>query len=420
MKLVSQFEKFNSAQPASKISPLRKSAYEECLLLGIPSRKLENWKYTNISTLANIEWIPSNLNQPMPSAKIQGQIKNLIREQHCNIVFVNGIFNSTFSSELPSGVEWKQLHDFPNNDESNDLFEKLQKVYFKDRYFLKIKKEQAVSKPIHLIYVQDSEVLPDQLVQTHVTIELESHAKVTLLESFLGFGEKAYFSNMFANISMGEKSHLSYLRLQNESAQAFHIGQTQIEQFSGSQLQVLNLSLGGVLARHQFTVKMRGPQANSEVLGVYIGRKNQHHDSQTSIQHLVGDCTTSQLYKGLLDGKSRSVFNGQVYIAKGAQKAFSEQLNNNLLLSPNAEADSKPQLEIFADDVKATHGSTVGQLNAEELFYLLSRAIPRPQAIQLLSYGFVAEAIEKVMDTSLKAWATQFLKEAFAELESVQ
>jgi Fe-S cluster assembly protein SufD len=156
--------------------------------------------------------------------------------------------------------------------------------------------------------------------------------------------------------------------------------------------------------------------STSEVLGIYAVQGTQHVDNTTLIDHAVGECVTHQLYKGILDGSGRSAFNGKILIRKDAQKADSSQLNNNLLLSNKAEADSKPSIEVHADDVKAGHGSTVGQLNKEELFYLLSRAISKDKAIAMLSYGYLSEVLYKISDDGIQKWLTQHLDEAFARL----
>ncbi|MNT16613.1 FeS cluster assembly protein SufD [compost metagenome] len=181
-------------------------------------------------------------------------------------------------------------------------------------------------------------------------------------------------------------------------------------------MQSLAFSTGASLSRHTLEVSLKGEGSNSEILGVYAGRANQHIDNTTLIDHAVGACNTNQLYKGILDDSARSAFCGKVLIQKNAQKADSAQLNNNLLLSSKAEADSKPMLEIYADDVKAAHGSTVGQLDKEELFYLLSRAIPKDKAISMLSYGFLSEVIYKLNDESIQKWLSKHLDATFARL----
>ncbi|RYZ67219.1 MAG: SufD family Fe-S cluster assembly protein, partial [Proteobacteria bacterium] len=218
-------------------------------------------------------------------------------------------------------------------------------------------------------------------------------------------------------VKVGESAKLAYVRVQGESHEAVNVGRTNFELCKFSQLHSLAFSTGAQLSRHNLVVNLTATDASAIVDGLYVVRGEQHVDNTTVIDHIVGACTTSQHYKGILADTSRAVFNGKVAIQPNAQKANSEQLNNNLLLSRYAEADSKPQLAIYADDVKAAHGSTVGQLNREELFYLESRAIPPSVAIPMMSFGYVSELIYKLEDEFLQSWLNQELREAFSGLK---
>ena len=292
-------------------------------------------------------------------------------------------------------------------------------AYFQKRYQLEIQKESQPVRPIHIIHIH----LTDKaLVQNHVTVNVGGGAKLSILESFICLDNSVLqtLSNSITKINLFDNSFLCYLRNQNENNLAFHLGKTEIRQSQNSQLEISSLSFGAQLSKHELTIELKGQGASSQVFGAAIGNKQQHHDQQTWIKHSVGYCTTKQLYKTLLDGASRAIFNGKVSIALNAQKAFSEQLNSNLLLSAGAEADSRPQLEILADDVKATHGTTVGQLDEDEIFYLMSRAISRERAIEILSFGFIAETVEQLSDMRLKKVALEQIANAFKNLESLQ
>jgi Fe-S cluster assembly protein SufD len=436
MNLLKQFDHFKSIFPASQsVRAAREQAHATVSALGLPTRKSEGWKYTSLKGFSEISWIPAPLKKTLLSPDVSRQFSQQISLQisavaqpdFINLVFVNGEFSSEHSSVLPNSLSWNEIDSFEADSKFN-FFESLQGVYFKKRYVLEIPTETSLTQPIHILSVnvqsEASLELSGTMVQTHLTVNIGSRSKISLVESFIT--EPApkttdpSFSNVLTRINLGASSSLCYLRVQRESDSAFHLGQTDFVQEKDSNLECLSLSLGGQLSRHQLQVKLIGSGATSQVLGAYVGRKNQHHDHQTAILHLIGGCSTQQIYKGLLDGKSRGVFNGKICIARGAQKAQSEQLNSNLLLSAHAEADSKPQLEIEADDVKATHGSTVGPLDPEELFYLLSRGIPRAKAIELLSFGFVAETVEKISNPLLKSLAVSHLHEVFQQLESVR
>ncbi len=198
---------------------------------------------------------------------------------------------------------------------------------------------------------------------------------------------------------------------QNESKQAYHISRTQIFLEEFANLHSYSHQSGAILGRNNLDVYHIGKNSTSVVDGTYLCSKNQVIDNHTKIDHVVGDCQSSQLYKGIIQDQARAVFNGQVVIRHGSQKASSEQLNKNLLLSSEAEVDSKPELAIYADDVKATHGSTIGQLNEEEIFYFESRAISRAKAIQLLSKGFIFEVAIKFAHPTILKWLQKNLEQ---------
>ncbi|MBL7669170.1 MAG: Fe-S cluster assembly protein SufD [Bdellovibrionaceae bacterium] len=441
MNLLKQFNKFESSFPATgPVRVGRGKAHAAALSLGLPTRKSEDWKYTSLKALDEVSWIPAQLNRRPLSLEHSQQIASMLPAGFTNLVFVNGEFIPQHSSPLPGDFTWTESESFdltPTSSSSSaaSFFETLQGVYFQKRFVLNIPPETSLSRPIHILSVNyqqepvDSAAVSGTMIQVHLTVTVGARAKASIVESYLTLpnsdrtsSEEAgslTLSNVLTRIALGSSANLSYLRIQRECDSAFHLGQTEFTQEQNSNLESLSLSLGGQLSRHQLQVKLVGPEATSKIYGAYVGRKNQHHDSQTAIQHLVGDCSTKQLYKGLLDGKSRGVFNGKICIARGAQKASSEQLNSNLLLSHLAEVDSKPQLEINADDVKATHGSTVGPLDQEELFYLLSRGIPKSKAIALLSFGFVAETVEEISNPEIKNLAISHLNEVFQKLESI-
>ena len=210
---------------------------------------------------------------------------------------------------------------------------------------------------------------------------------------------------------------MNYIRIQEQGPAAIHIGRSRIYLEESSHLEAFSYATGASVCRHNLEVHCVGEQAFAQVNGLTLGSGSQHHDNRTLIDHAVGHCTTTQHYKSILDGQSRAVFNGQVLIREDAQKASSEQLNNNLVLSAQAEADTKPELMIYADDVKASHGSTVGQLNSDELFYFLSRAIPREKALEMLSLGFVQDLIDRLSNEQVRSWLSAQLLAAYQKMK---
>jgi Fe-S cluster assembly protein SufD len=224
-----------------------------------------------------------------------------------------------------------------------------------------------------------------------------------VIESYASTTDSTYLTNTVVEIVLADNARLEHYKVQRESQSAFHIATTKAELGRGSNFNTTTITLGGQLSRHDINVKLDAEGAECAVDGLYIVGNGQHADTHSLIDHRQPHCTSRQLYKGILDGKSRAVFNGKVFVREGAQQTNAMQTNRNLLLSNEARVDTKPQLEIFADDVKCAHGATVGQLEDEELFYLASRGLHPDIARNLLTYGFAEEVIEKIKIESIKA-----------------
>jgi Fe-S cluster assembly protein SufD len=224
----------------------------------------------------------------------------------------------------------------------------------------------------------------------------------TIIESYVSFGEEIYLTNAVAEVFAAEGSALTHYRLQEESERSFHIATTEVFQERGSNYSSCAISLGGGIARHNLNVALSDEHAETTIDGLYVVTGSQHVDNHTSIDHRKPRCNSHQLYKGILDGRSRAVFNGKVFVREGSLLTDARQLNKNLLLSREATVDTKPQLEILADDVKCSHGATVGQLDDEELFYLSTRGIRPESARALLTYGFAEDVISKIKLRSVR------------------
>jgi Fe-S cluster assembly protein SufD len=224
----------------------------------------------------------------------------------------------------------------------------------------------------------------------------------TVIESYVSLADGTCFTNAVTEVVLSEGAVLDHYRLQEESERSFHIGTTEVRQGRDSRYSSCAVSIGAALARHNLNVRLEDEHTESALDGLYVVTGRQHTDSHTSINHAKPRCTSRQLYKGILDGESRAVFNGKVFVREGALLTDARQLNKNLLLSSEATVDTKPQLEIFADDVKCAHGATVGQLEEEELFYLMSRGLQPARARALLTYGFAEDVISKIRIPSVR------------------
>lgn len=415
MNLLSTYEKFSQAHPAKgALASFRQAGYDYALNKGLPTRKDEEWHYTSVKVLADNSFLPSALNAVAPSHDTMVAIQKAINTEFTNLVFFNGVFNKTLSSDLPHGLTMRELGEYP--EQFDDTFDALNGAYAETPYMLHLAKETSVEKPVNFVFFTSNESGSALMVNPRIRLEVGARASLRVLESHYGMTGTAYFTNSVFDMQVGESAKVIYVRVQADSLNAVNIGRTRINLGKHANLESLAFSTGSQLSRHNFDLVLKEKGSTSEVLGIYAVQGNQHVDNTTLIDHAVGECTTHQLYKGILDGSGRSAFVGKILIQKDAQKADSSQLNNNLLLSNKAEADSKPSIVVHADDVKAGHGSTVGQLNKEELFYLLSRAISKDKAIAMLSYGYLSEVLYKVSDEGIQKWLTKHLDEAFARL----
>ncbi|MDG0814775.1 Fe-S cluster assembly protein SufD [Bdellovibrio svalbardensis] len=414
MNLLSAYEKFNQAHPAQgALASYRQAAFDYASKKGLPTRKDEDWHYTSVKVLGEKEFTPSAVNPMEPSHETLLEIKKILNPDFVNVVFFNGVLNRTLSNDLPTGFTLRELSEYPAM--FHDTFDALNGAYMTKPFALNVTKETSVEKPVNFVFFTSSEGGPALMIHPRIRLDVGTRSSVKVLESHYGQGA-AYFVNSVFDLHVADSATVTYARIQAENDSAINIGRTRITLGKNANLQSLVLATGASLSRHSLEVLLKGHGANADVLGVYAVKGSQHADNTTVIDHQVGECNTNQLYKGILDDESKAVFCGKVLIQKDAQKANSAQLNNNLLLSSKAEADSKPSLEIYADDVKAAHGSTVGQLNREELFYLLSRAIPKDKAMQMLSYGFLSEVIYKISDEDIQKWLSRHLDEAFKRL----
>ncbi|WP_413291962.1 Fe-S cluster assembly protein SufD [Bdellovibrio sp. HCB185ZH] len=415
MNLLSTYEKFSQAHPAKgALAAFRQAGYDYALKKGLPTRKDEEWHYTSVKVLADNSFQPSALNAVAPSHDTMVEIKKAINPEFTNLVFFNGVFNKTLSSDLPTGLTMRELGEYP--DQFDDTFDALNGAYAETPYMVHLAKETSVEKPVNFVFFTSNEAGSAVMVNPRIRFEVGARASLKVVESHYGMSGTSYFANSVFDLQVGDSAKVIYVRVQADSLNAVNIGRTRISLGKHANLESLAFSTGAQLSRHNLDLVLKEKGSTSEVLGIYAVQGTQHVDNTTMIDHAVGECVTHQLYKGILDGSGRSAFNGKILIRKDAQKADSSQLNNNLLLSNKAEADSKPSIEVHADDVKAGHGSTVGQLNKEELFYLLSRAIPKDKAIAMLSYGYLSEVLYKISDDSIQKWLTKHLDEAFARL----
>jgi Fe-S cluster assembly protein SufD len=408
------FEKFSrnggaAAPPWAR--SLRLSAITRFEELGFPSTKNEDWHFTSVAPIAERDFAPLTATASRVSAAQLAPFTFGASDWH-TLVFVNGRFDAALSSTaaLPDGVSVLPLarayDELPLLLEQHlgriasmdaHTFTALNAAFINDGAVVHVAQDVEVARPIHLVYVSDEQAV-NGIAQPRNLIVLDRFAKATVIESYVTVarGAGAYFTNTVTEATIGDGATLTHLKLQRESAQAYHVGTLDVRQARDSHLVSFSFAVGAALSRTNVYTELRGEGGGATLNGLYLGDDAQTIDHQTRIEHVAPNCYSRELYKGILDGASHGVFNGKVYVHPAAQKTDGKQTNNTLLLSERAQIDTKPQLEIFADDVKCTHGATVGRLDETSLFYMKSRGINARTARELLTYAFAADVLETI------------------------
>jgi Fe-S cluster assembly protein SufD len=407
---------------------IRRAAMAGFAEKGFPTTRQEEWRNTNVAPIAAVPFQPASELHAGSAASLAERIGQLpLADLECpRLVFVNGRFSKQLSTleALPGGVKAGSLAEGLASDGktlerhltgyATDYREHalvaLNTAFIEDGAFLEIPKGMVLEKPIYLLYVSDASGLPTVSHPRNLIIAGRD-SQATIVEGYVGpeaaplFGsagptslapEGVYFTNAVSEIAVGEGAVLAYHRIQQESERAFHFGRLQFHQERSSSLATHSIALGGALVREEVKAVLDGEGAEATLAGLYLVTGRQHIDNQTTLDHAQPHCSSREVYKGILDGESSAVFNGKIIVRKDAQKTDSKQSNKNLLLSEKAIIDTKPALEIYADDVKCTHGATIGQIDAEAVFYLRSRGIGRQEARDLLTYAFANDLLERI------------------------
>ena len=401
----------------SWVERLREGAIDRFEQLGFPTTDEEDWKYTNVAPLAkrNFAAVAADAIGPLHRDAIIPYVYPEARRSH--LVFVDGIFRPDASSveALPEGVWAGDLRRGLASEQAEVLREHLARAADDNRNgfaalntaflggaFIYVPPGVRVASPVHLLFLSSAAGEESVATFPRALVVAGRGSELTIIESWEATGEAAYFTDAVTEVFVGEEARLVHYKIQRESDRSFHIASTHADLGRSSAYDLTTVTLGAELSRHDINVRLDQPGAECWVDGLYIVGTGQHADTHSLIDHRQPHCTSHQIYKGILDGKSRAVFNGKVFVHRDAQQTDARQTNKNLLLSSEARVDTKPQLEIYADDVKCAHGATVGQLEEEELFYLASRGLHPEIARNLLTYGFAEEIVEKIRIESIK------------------
>ena len=405
----------------SEISPLGKINHsgEEAFAFyqenEFPTKKTESWKDTDLKSLFREELFKAknfDLNESFFKSF------EVPRTELIKIVFVNGYFSEILSDKIidDDNFTLTNLSEALTSHESElkeylgktaihteNKFTSLNAAFAENGTFISVKKNKEVAKVIHLVYLTDGREQAS-FSQIRNLFVLGENSKATVLESYISLSNSRVVSNFVSEIFIKEGANLELYRYQAENESDFLITNTTIEQEANSQLRNVTFTMNGNLIRNDIKVKFNGKGCYAEVNGLSLADKRQHFDSNILINHASPNCDSKQLFKSLIDDEATTVFNGKVYVAEDAQKTYAEQSNRNILLTDTATSHSKPQLEIYADDVACAHGSTTGQIDTEALFYMQARGIGKQKARALLLSAFSTEVAGTVKNEAIKVW----------------
>jgi Fe-S cluster assembly protein SufD len=412
---VSHFSSLAEKQRWPWLVNLRRDAFARFLDLGFPTTKNEEWKYTNVSGIAKV-----------PFQRAGGDASSLTREKleelsfagpvSARIVFVNGrhaprlsfpgalpnnVRVMSLAEALESGIEAVENHLARYASFEDQAFVALNTALLEDGMFVEVPRGLVLSAPIHLLYVTTAGETPT-VSHPRALIIAERESQAAVVEEHVGLGSGVYFTNAVTEIVTAEGSVLQHYKLQRENLDAFHVATVQANQDRASHFLSHSVSIGGRLVRNDIQTLLDAEGGECTLNGLFLGDGGQHVDHHTLLDHAKPRCMSREFYRGILGGKSAGVFNGKIIVRKDAQKTDAIQSNKNLLLSENAVINTKPQLEIFADDVRCTHGATVGQLDEEALFYLRSRGLGNEQARSLLIRAFAQNILDRMKLESIR------------------
>jgi len=383
---------------------------------GFPTTRSEDWAYTNVSPISECSFVAATDRAPSLLADVSRLEQFSFGSDWPLLVFLNGRYAPSLSSHdtLPDGIRVLTLAQAAESDPEllqrylgstapadRDGFTALNAAFLGEGTIIHVSKEMVSEVPVHLLHVTDAAGAGVMSHPRHVIV-VERHAKASVIESYGAIADVPYFTNTVTEVLLEDGATLHHTRVQRESLSAFHVGTIEARQGRDSHFVQFSFQTGAQLSRSNVYTVLGGDGCGTTLNGLYMLDGAQHGDHQTRVEHVAPNCFSREMYKGLLDGASHGVFNGKVYVHPEAQKTDGKQTNNTLLLSPDAQIDTKPQLEIFADDVRCTHGATVGRMDATSLFYLKSRGIGSVLAKQLLMYAFAADVIETVENVAVK------------------
>jgi Fe-S cluster assembly protein SufD len=409
------FEKSAAGNRLAWLRNMRRDAFARFAESGIPTTKVEDWRFTNLASLAQTPFrLPHNGASSVTAKSLE---KFAIPGSACQLVFVNGHYSAELSTvrKLPTGVDVSNLtaeiESEPSAledslgkylDTKRDPFSALNTAFLEDGAFIRIAKGVVLEAPIHILFVSTAEVGPT-MTHPRNLIVAEDRSQATVIEDYVSLpaahgAEGRLFCNTATELVAGDNAVVSHYMIEREHVDSFNISTLRIEQGRNANVNSHSVLLGGGIVRNNVHPVLNGEGGDCLINGLFAGTGRQHLDNYMLVEHAKPHCGSRQFYNGILGGSAHGVFHGRIIVHKDAQKTDAKQTNRNLLLSDEAQIDTKPQLEIYADDVKCTHGATIGQIEENALFYLRSRGIEESAARQMLLHAFASECLDRMAE----------------------
>lgn len=429
MAAFEQFERTRGIDSPEWLAPVREAGRARFAELGFPTTHHEDWRFTNLAPLVRTRFAwPENAEDEPDLSVLLPHVWELGEPR---LVFLNGRFCSALSRGGTSDVRVVPLTSALAEDPAevarhlarhasarDDAFVALNTAFLADGAYVRVAPGVQVEAPLHLVFVMRAAGQP-ALACPRTLIVVGENARCSIVESYVGV-DGAYFTNAVTELVVGDNAAVDHYKVQREADTAFHIGTLCVHEQRSTNVRSHCISLGGRLVRHNVNTVLAGEGGECHLNGLYVVGGDQHVDNHLRVDHVAPHCDSREIYKGLLAGSARAVFTGRIVVHPGAQKTDAKQTNHNLLLSGAAQVDTKPQLEIRADDVKCTHGATIGQLNDDAMFYLRARGIPEDAARDLLTYAFAADSLDQIHVPTLRTQAEAAVRTRLPLIERLE
>ncbi|SRR5579871_62133 len=418
------YQELQSRGEKNGLTSIRENAFNTFTKLGIPNAKHEEWKYTRIGGLFNKEYKFSiNANISLSTDDIKA-FRLPGHEQANELFFINGLFSSTLSKIISKELvalpleeaainEYKEIvatHLGHSSNYLKDGINALNTAFVNGGLFVHLSKGKITEHPVYIYNITDARS-ENIFSQPRSLIHVGENAQVQLIETYATLGDSESFTNQVMEIAVEENALVEYYKIQNDATHANQVSTTHIRQVGKSYVHTVTVSLDGGIVRNNLNIILDAERCEAHLYGLYFQKGKSHIDNHTVVDNVKPNCFSNELYKGVMNDEASGVFNGKIFVQQLAQKTNAYQSNKNVLLSDNASVNTKPQLEIFADDVKCSHGCTVGQLDEDALFYLQSRGISEKTAHSLLVRAFATDILEHVKPAPIKAYIEKLIAE---------